>query len=413
MSQRIEKFQKEMMKRTILLFSALFLAVLTQAQDQKEVKINKNGGKYEVTIEKEVNGKKSVVNRTYSSREEMMNDPELKDMNIFVMPPPPPGKVMKIESKDGEKSYEFKMKSDGEEGEEMTFDVIVEGLDGEEGHEFMTKGNVMIFKADGVEGSFGMHNQFDITTDEDGTVHVTKDGKEIEGDTWVDDEGKEYKIKRSEGKVIITSGDGNFEWIGDDDVHFDISTDVEVDGDHNVMIFKSEDGEVKEWTNDEGQNIKIKKIIKEGEEGEHQIIMLDGNGEHKDVQVFVKKMEDGSENMKVTLKIIEKINLHIEELESGDFAVLMEAKSKKLKVEDVNYYPNPSAGKFSLQFKAPAKPTSVKVLSLEGKEIYSEELSGFEGSYENEIDLTDQKRGIYLLRVQQGSRTINKKIVIE
>lgn len=218
---------------------------------------------------------------------------------------------------------------------------------------------------------------------------------------------------------MITDGDGDFEWTDSDDVHFDISTDVEVDGDHNVMIFKSDDGKVKEWTNDEGQNIKIKKIIKEGEGGEHQIIMLDGNGEelhdgeHKDVQVFVKKMEDGSESMKVTVKVIEKINLHIEELESGDFAALMDAKSKKLKVEDVNYYPNPSAGKFSLQFKAPAKPTSVKVLSLEGKEIYNEELSSFEGSYENEIDLSDQKRGIYLLRVQQGSRAINKKIVIE
>lgn len=188
------------MKRTILLFSALLLAVLTQAQEKKEVKINNKDGKYELTIEKEVNGKKTVVNRTYNSKEEMMNDPELEDMNIFVMPPPPPGKAMKFESKDGEKVYEFKIKSGDEDDGEMTFDVIVEGHEGEEGHKIMTKkGNMMIFKAEGEEGSFGMHNEFDITTDDDGTVHITKDGKEIEGDTWVDDEGKEYKIQRSEG----------------------------------------------------------------------------------------------------------------------------------------------------------------------------------------------------------------------
>ena len=441
------------MKRTILLFSALFFSMVMYAQEKKEVKINNKDGKYELTIEKEVNGEKSVETKTYNSREEMMNDPELEGMNIFMMDR---GEhTMKIESKDGELVYDFKVESEEGENNEMTFSVIVESDgEGDAEHVVMKKSNVMVFSDDGEAGSFSM-NGFDIKKDENGDTQIWKDGKQIEGDVWVDEDGNEFKIKRSDGRVMITNGDGDFEWTGKEDMHFNISTDgehdgihkvimlksgdgedmewvekdgktIEIkkihkgDGDHNVMIFKSEDGKVVEWKDENGENIHIKKIIeKHGEGGDGSVFIIKSDGEegddeiHKNVQVFVKKMEGGSENVKVTVKVIEKLSLHIEEIESGDFESLMDAKAKKLKLDDINYYPNPSGGKFNLEFIGQGKPTSIKVLSLEGKEIYSEELKGFEGSYNNEIDLSSQEKGIYLLRIQQGSRTINKKIVID
>ena len=111
--------------------------------------------------------------------------------------------------------------------------------------------------------------------------------------------------------------------------------------------------------------------------------------------------------------MVEKVNIHIEEVEDGDFSNLMDSKSKELKVNDINYYPNPTDGRFNLQFQAAEKPTTVQILGMDGRSVYQEEISDFSGSYQNELDLSNQKRGIYLLRIQQGSRTINKKIVIE
>ena len=63
-----------MMKKTILLFSFLICTVVVFAQDKKQVKINNKDGKYELTVEKEVNGEKTVETKTYNSREEMMSD---------------------------------------------------------------------------------------------------------------------------------------------------------------------------------------------------------------------------------------------------------------------------------------------------------------------------------------------------
>ena len=441
------------MKRTILLFAALIFSIVIYAQEKKEVKINNKDGKYELTIEKEVNGKKSVETRTYDSREEMMNDPALEGMNIFVMDG---GKhTMKIESKGGEKVYDFKFDSKEGEGDEMTFDVLVKSAEeGDADHIVIKKSNVMVFSGDDDAGSLGM-NGFEFKKDENGDTQIWKDGKQIEGDVWVDEDGNEFKIKKSEGRVMITNDDGDFDWTGKEDMHFNISIDGEHDGDHKVIIFKSGDGEDMEWVEKDGKTIEIKKIHEgdgdhkvmifksedgevveltgehaesihlkkimeqHGEGGDGNVFIIKSDGEegddeiHKDVQVFVKKMEGGSENVKITVKVIEKLSLHIEEVESGDFESLMDAKAKKLKLDDINYYPNPSAGKFNLEFVGQGKPTSIKVLSLGGKEIYSEELSGFEGSYNNEIDLSSQKKGIYLLRIQQGSRTINKKIVID
>jgi hypothetical protein len=87
--------------------------------------------------------------------------------------------------------------------------------------------------------------------------------------------------------------------------------------------------------------------------------------------------------------------------------------AKVLAVDELNYYPNPNSGKFNLAFQAGKKPTIIKITSTDGKEVYNEEIQGFEGSYSKEIDLTDQKRGIYLLQIIQGKKAINKKIIIE
>jgi hypothetical protein len=198
---------------------------------------------------------------------------------------------------------------------------------------------------------------------------MTKNGEEIElgeGNSWTDKDGNEFSVKKSDGKIMIWSGDDLHEFESGDEATFDFkfSTDDAEDGEHKVIMFKSTDG-------------------------------------------------DDSKHEAITIKIVEHIKIHLQEVEKNEFSSFAGINAKSLKMDELNYYPNPNDGKFTLQFKADKRPTEVKITSLEGKEIYAESLKGFEGTYQNEIDLSSQKRGIYLLQIIQGNKAMNKKIVIE
>ena len=273
----------------------------------------------------------------------------------------------------------------------------------------------MVFKGDGSEHHFDM-NGFEFKT-EDGETKIYRDGEEITGDSWTSDDGVEYEIKHLEdGKVMISNGEGNMEWIGEG------SFDVQIDGDaevkHKVIRLKSEDGKNIEWINDGGENVDLEKIMKEHGDGEHKVMIFKSEGgelhevEGEDMNIFVQKIDGDDDEVKISVKIVEAIKIHIEEIEGNEFESLLEG-SKALKVDDLNYFPNPNEGRFTLQFQAAKKPTSVQVLSLDGRSVYEEELSDVSGTYNNQIDLSAQKRGIYLLKIQQGSKSMNRKLVLE
>ena len=189
-----------------------------------------------------------------------------------------------------------------------------------------------------------------------------------------DHEGEEHhdragvdQVEKSDGKVMIISGD-------------------------KVTEFKTDDGE----------DVDLHFIGEESEDGKkHKVMIIES----------VESSDDGEK--RITVKVIEQIKIHLEEVKENDFSDVANINAKVLKTDDLNYYPNPNSGKFSLEFKASKKPTEIKITSLDGKTVYAEELQNFEGTYQNEIDLSSQKRGVYLLQIIQGNKAVNKKIVIE
>jgi hypothetical protein len=86
----------------------------------------------------------------------------------------------------------------------------------------------------------------------------------------------------------------------------------------------------------------------------------------------------------------------------------------KLNIEKMNFYPNPSTGKFNLSFSLPEKgDTEITILNTDGKVIYKENLPGFSNTYDKEIDISKNAKGIYFVRVEQGKHAQVKKIVLE
>jgi hypothetical protein len=393
------------MKNNILIIALAILSLGAFAQDKKEVKvkteikIENSDGKIHLKIQKEDDGKPTIIDKTYDSIEEMKNDPELEGIKLHML--------------DGDSEMVFF--SDDDEHGDHKIEVI---LDGESDVHINKDGNhkMMFMSEDG--DSVKMH-KIKVWVDEDGKKHVIKDGKEVdesEVNTWTKKEGNVMMFK---------AGDG-------DEVEHEIKVWIDEDGTKHIMKNGKEldTDEVNSWTNKEGNLMKIKKsdgkvmIISEGDIEEFKTI----DGETIDLHVIDENSEDGEKHkvmvfesaeggdgaqMRVAVKVIEHITIHLKEVEENEFSNIPNINAKVLKANDLNYYPNPNNGKFSLEFKASKRPTEVKITSLDGKTVYSEELQNFEGIYQNEIDLSAQKKGIYLLQIIQGSKAINKKIVIE
>jgi len=86
----------------------------------------------------------------------------------------------------------------------------------------------------------------------------------------------------------------------------------------------------------------------------------------------------------------------------------------KLAVKEMNFYPNPGDGKFTLSFDLREQGnTGVSIMNAEGKNIYSENLPSFKGHYEKQIDISSNPKGVYFVKITQGEHSQLKKIVLE
>jgi len=83
-----------------------------------------------------------------------------------------------------------------------------------------------------------------------------------------------------------------------------------------------------------------------------------------------------------------------------------------LYLESFTAFPNPTDGKFSVQFSAEALPTVVSVFNAAGKEVFHENLENFSGTYARDIDLTDQVRGGLVLSIEQDGKIFTEQIIL-
>lgn len=99
-------------------------------------------------------------------------------------------------------------------------------------------------------------------------------------------------------------------------------------------------------------------------------------------------------------------------------SVVMEDMDKKkgtendIHVSDLSFYPNPSAGNFTLRYKSESLDRiDIKVTDLNGKSVYNERISAT-GTVIRNIELTEPS-GTYILTLQQGKKQVSKKLVIQ
>jgi hypothetical protein len=164
-------------------------------------------------------------------------------------------------------------------------------------------------------------------------------------------------------------------------------------------------GEMKMCKDKESQSmIRIHKEMKEGGE------MKDG-----DKKVIIIKKMKGDENKEdgktedMEIEIIRKNDGSQEIIESKT----MKSEKQSLNVEYLTSSPNPSNGQMKIRFSGMAVPTTIQVLDLNGKEVYSEKLNEFDGTYNKDIDIKNEARGTMILKIIQGDKIMTHKIIVE
>lgn len=343
--------------------------------------------------------------------------------------------------------------------EEMGLDVKMGNHNGDEPH-------IMKMRIDGGEGqNVFIHSDEDsdsevdvnVEQNEDGSmkITVTRDGEtqtiDMKGpNSWTTEEGTVINIESAEGASFI-SEDGEVKVIqlGEADMEHNVEVEVVGEGDERRVII-NRDGEIREidlgaegvWTDEEsGTDVNVFRFkTEDGEEVEQvemsqRIIMVeDGAMSEEDRARLEEALELGDheevlENIKIIVgddaEVINSSGIHVVRIEikmedpaEEEMKMLRNSGASdlnnSLQLEELSFYPNPSNGQFSLNFQAPEAGTlSVVVRDLQGRTVYEEDATEFNGIYQNDINISGESAGVYFLTINVNGRTTTKKLVME
>ncbi len=304
-----------------------------------------------------------------------------------------------------------------------------EGIDGEGIHEM-----IKVMMMDGDSGTFDFNFDMDINGEDENGVKIMK-FKAGDGEEDVEMNFDFNMLEGSEGEdgVIKMMVNGEEMEINVGDIHKHIehlgeNIDIEATmKDVEVLIESNEEGEEAHSvkiikTVDENGNVTMKKIV-DGEEMElddeelgegHKIMFIgeDGKitGKHN-VSINVDIDDKNGEEMKKVVVISKVVT---DERSSKKRTKPASASTSELSLNKLKFSPNPSDGKFDLSFKLDSeKPVGIRIVDVQGKVVYSEMVSDFNGKYLNSIDISDKGEGIYFVQIVQDKKTSSSKIVIK
>jgi ribosomal protein S11 len=80
---------------------------------------------------------------------------------------------------------------------------------------------------------------------------------------------------------------------------------------------------------------------------------------------------------------------------------------------EMNIYPNPSGGQFSIHLKGLShENTLIEIVNLQGKILVSRTIGKIQNESTTQFDL-NLANGIYIVKMQSGANTVVKRLVIQ
>jgi len=85
-----------------------------------------------------------------------------------------------------------------------------------------------------------------------------------------------------------------------------------------------------------------------------------------------------------------------------------------LAVDGVFFSPNPNDGQFVLNYALQeAGPVQVQLYDINGRQVFAKSFEGNPGTYSEQINITEEPKGVYFLTVVQNGKSYAKKVVIQ
>lgn len=143
-------------------------------------------------------------------------------------------------------------------------------------------------------------------------------------------------------------------------------------------------------------------------------VIIDGDDlklmEEREIDVQINEKGGRKEIKMLVLKRVSILTLTDKERKSLNAG----SGAGELKVEHIDFYPNPNNGRFNLSFELKETgTTTIEIANKDGKQVYLEKLKDFSGKFSKEIDISSEKQGLYYLTVKQGKKVLMRKLLIE
>ena len=84
-----------------------------------------------------------------------------------------------------------------------------------------------------------------------------------------------------------------------------------------------------------------------------------------------------------------------------------------LEISSVHVWPNPALTEINFKFPASDKATQLMLYDIRGRVVYQDIISKGNGTIRGQIDTSAFARGVYILKINQGTTSTQKKVVLK
>jgi len=157
----------------------------------------------------------------------------------------------------------------------------------------------------------------------------------------------------------------------------------------------------------------IEATLKACKDNSSQVIINETNpqGDNQSRRFFTWNWNDNSEKR---LRENRVITIHRGEGDAAkvDPAPTPASADRKLVLQSFRAYPNPTQGQVTIEFRGEQVPTVLSLFDLGGRQLFREELNAFDGSYNQQFDLSEYAKGTLLIQVLQGDKVYTEQLVV-
>jgi hypothetical protein len=153
--------------------------------------------------------------------------------------------------------------------------------------------------------------------------------------------------------------------------------------------------------------------------GNAKVIVREFNGDDKDIdkeiEAAMKEAGANGSTTKKEIKVIITRKVMISDV-SGEDKKTLPSNLQQVRgnnFEELNVFPNPSKGNFSVSYKGnTSDPVTITLYDALGKTVLVEKGISTDKEITKNIDVSHLKKGIYFLHLEQGKKAEVKKVVI-